>query len=170
MSSADLATAPAEDDGGRPADRGAPSPSAFRTLLALAWPLVVSNSFTTVQVFIDRLFLSWYDVDTSTAAILANTLFWLPYALLFPTAGYVATFAAQYTGAGRPERVGPAVWQGIYFSLSAGVGMLGLIPLAGPIFRLVDHAPVIQALEVQFFRCLCWLALPGLLTATVSAF
>ena len=57
-----------------------------------------------MQVFIDRLFLSWYNVDTSTAAVLANTLFWLPFALLFPTAGYVATFAAQYTGAGRPER------------------------------------------------------------------
>src|SRR5690349_15864311 len=88
--------------------------SSLGTLVALAWPLVVSNSFTTVQVFIDRLFLSWYDVDTSTAAVLANTLFWLPYALLFPTAGYVATFAAQYTGAGRPQRVGPAVWQGLY--------------------------------------------------------
>jgi MATE family multidrug resistance protein len=37
-------------------------------------------------------------------------------------------------------------------------------------FRLVDHEPGIQTLEVQFFRCLCWLALPGLLTATVSAF
>jgi MATE family, multidrug efflux pump len=158
----DLAGTPAV---GAPAER-----SALSTLLALAWPLVVSNSFTTVQVFIDRLFLSWYNVDTATAAVLANTLFWLPYALLFPTAGYVATFAAQYTGAGRPRRVGPAVWQGIYFSVAAGIGMLGLIPLADSIFRWVDHAPAIQVLEAQFFRCLCWLALPGLLTATVSAF
>jgi multidrug resistance protein, MATE family len=139
-------------------------------LLSLAWPLVVSNSFTTVQVTIDRLFLSWYDVDTATAAVLANTLFWLPFALLFPTAGYVATFAAQYTGAGRPLRVGPAVWQGIYFSIIAGLGMLLLLPLSGPIFVLIDHAPAIRELETQFFRCLCWLALPGLLTATVSAF
>ena len=82
----------------------------------------------------------------------------------------MATFAAQYTGAGRPLRVGPAVWQGLYFSVIAGLGMLLLIPLAGPIFRAIDHAPTIQALEVQFFRCLCWLAVPGLLTATVSAF
>jgi multidrug resistance protein, MATE family len=145
-------------------------PSALTALLRLAWPLVVSNSFTTVQVFIDRLFLSWYDVDTATAAVLANCLFWLPYALLFPTAGYVATFAAQYTGAGRPRRVGPAVWQGIYFSVATGLAMLLLIPLARPVFALVDHAPAIQHLEAQFFRCLCWLALPGLLTATVSAF
>ena len=161
------ADSPAADS---PAAVGPPEWSALKTLVALAWPLVVSNSFTTVQVFIDRLFLSWYDVDTATAAVLANTLFWLPYALLFPTAGYVATFAAQYTGAGRPRRVGPAVWQGIYFSVIAGLATLALIPLAEPIFRLIGHDPTIQALEVQFFRCLCWLALPGLLTATVSAF
>jgi MATE family multidrug resistance protein len=160
-----LTGAPAAAQRTTPSER-----SALRTLLALAWPLVVSNSFTTVQVFIDRLFLSWYDVDTATAAVLANVLFWLPFALLFPTAGYVATFAAQYTGAGRPHRVGPAVWQGIYFSVAAGLGMLAFIPLTGPIFRLIDHTPVIQAMEAQFFRCLCWLALPGLLTATVSAF
>jgi MATE family multidrug resistance protein len=147
-----------------------PKRAGLGALLALAWPLVVSNSFTTVQVFIDRLFLSWYNVDTATAAVLANTLFWLPFALLFPTAGYVATFAAQYTGAGRPHRVGPALWQGIYFSVIAGLGMLLLIPAAGPLFALIDHAPAIQELEVQFFRCLCWLAVPGLLTATVSAF
>jgi multidrug resistance protein, MATE family len=167
MSSADLVAAPGADNGASPTST---RDSGLRALLVLAWPLVVSNSFTTVQVFIDRLFLSWYDVDTATAAVLANTLFWLPYALLFPTAGYVATFAAQYTGAGRPLRVGPAVWQGIYFSVIAGLGMLLLIPLAGPAFRAIDHEPTIQALEVQFFRCLCWLALPGLLTATVSAF
>jgi MATE family multidrug resistance protein len=170
MGSPNLAVRPDDADPERADYREEIPPSALSTLLKLAWPLVVSNSFTTVQVFIDRLFLSWYDVDTATAAVLANMLFWLPFALLFPTAGYVATFAAQYTGAGRPLRVGPAVWQGLYFSVIAGLGMLLLVPLAGPIFRAVDHAPTIQALEIQFFRCLCWLALPGLLTATVSAF
>src|SRR5689334_2577820 len=132
MSSSNLEAPPAHPE--RQDGRQDRSQSPLASLLRLAWPLVVGNSFTTVQVFIDRLFLSWYDVDTSTAAVLANTLFWLPYALLFPTAGYVATFAAQYTGAGRPRRVGPAVWQGIYFSLAAGVGMLLLIPLASSIF------------------------------------
>src|SRR5690349_10494460 len=116
MSSTDLAARPDDaDDPAGVSNQSDLQSSPLASLLKLAWPLVISNSFTTVQVLIDRLFLSWYDVDTSTAAVLANTLFWLPYALLFPTAGYVATFAAQYTGAGRPHRVGPAVWQGIYF-------------------------------------------------------
>jgi MATE family, multidrug efflux pump len=160
-------------DGFEPRAEGmaaAREPAPLRTLLGLAWPLIVSNSFTTIQLTIDRLFLSWYDVDAATASVATLMVFWLPYVLLFITAGYVATFAAQYSGAGRPHRVGPAVWQGIYFSVAAGLAMLALIPLGGPIFRLIAHEPAIQTLEVQFFRCLCWFALPGLLTATVSAF
>ena len=54
--------------------------------------------------------------------------FWLPFGLLQVTAGYVSTFVAQYTGAGRPERVGPAVWQGIHFAVLAGAA----VPAHGP--------------------------------------
>jgi MATE family multidrug resistance protein len=147
-----------------------PSPSPLRTLLTLAWPLIVSSSFTTIQVTIDRLFLSWYNVDAATAAVPALTVFWLPFVLLYMTAGYVATFAAQYTGAGRPHRVGPAVWQGVYFSVAAGLGMLLLIPAADPVFAWIAPSPTIQVLEASFFRCLCWYALPGLMVATLSGF
>src|SRR3954452_2436814 len=125
-----------------------PAPvSNLRKLLTLAWPLIIGNSFTTVQILIDRLFLSWYDVDAATASVAANTVFWLPYILLFSTAGYVATFAAQYTGAGRPLRVGPAVWQGLYFSLAAGIGFLCLLPVSDALFRVMGHSANIQHLE-----------------------
>jgi len=153
------------------ADNGSPPPAhGLRTLVALAWPLVVSNSFTTVQVTIDRLFLSWHDPDEATAAVAAVMVFWLPFVLLWATAGYVGTFVAQYSGAGRPHRVGPAVWQGMYFALLSGVAFLGALPFAGPIFAGVGHSPKIQGLEAEYFRCLCWFALPGMITAVASAF
>jgi MATE family multidrug resistance protein len=170
MSSAELSMVDDADDPQLNAPFAAKPSTHLGTLLTLAWPLIVSNSFTTIQVFIDRLFLSWYDVDAATAAVQANMFFWLPYVMLFIVAGYVATFAAQYSGAGRPLRVGPAVWQGVYFSVAAGLGMLLLIPCLGPLFRAIDHSATMQALETKFFRCLCFLALPGLLTATTSAF
>src|SRR5215218_10672802 len=106
MSSADREATAIPADQERDDYREGNPPSSLGTLLVLAWPLIISNSFTTIQIFIDRLFLSWYDVDAATAAVAANTVFWLPYILLFCTAGYVATFAAQYSGAGRPLRVG----------------------------------------------------------------
>lgn len=142
----------------------------LRVLLGLAWPLVVSNSFTTIQVTIDRLFLSWYDPDSATASVAAVMVFWLPFVLLWATAGYVGTFVAQYSGAGRPHRVGPAVWQGMYFALITGVGFLAALPLTGPIFAWIGHSAKIQGLEAEYFRCLCWFALPALITAVTSAF
>jgi MATE family multidrug resistance protein len=71
------------------------------------------------------------------------------------TAGYVNTFVAQYYGAKRFHRIGPALWQGVYMSLIGGLVILGAIPFAEPIFRLVGHSPQIQQHEVEYFRILC---------------
>ena len=147
-----------------------PTRPGLRALLMLAWPLVVSNSFTTIQVTIDRLFLSWYTIDAATAAVSAVIVFWLPFVLLWTVAGYVATFVAQYTGAGRPHRVGPAVWQGLYFAVAAGLVFLTAIPFSDGIFARIDHAPALQPLEATYFRCMCWFALPALITAVTSAY
>ena len=107
-----------------------------RELLALALPLVVSQSFMTVQVFVDTILLSWHDQREMAASFPAVMWFWLPFGLLQVTAGYVSTFVAQYTGAGRPERVGPAVWQGIHFAVMAGL----LVSADGPRRAALDRA------------------------------
>ncbi len=149
----------------------APPPAAgLKTLLLMAWPLVISNSFSTIQITIDRLFLSWQGADVASGATSAMMMYWLPFVLLFSTAGYVATFVAQYTGAKRPHRVGAAVWQAIWFSVFAGTAFLGFIPLADPMFAAMGHAPEIQANEAEYFRCMCWFAVPGLLVSALSAF
>src|ERR1044071_2876217 len=93
-------------------------------LLRLALPLIVSQSFMTVQIFVDTVLLSWHDPREMTASLPAMMWFWLFFGFLQVTAGYTSTFVAQYTGAGRPERVGPAVWQGIYFAAVSGVGFM----------------------------------------------
>jgi len=152
-----------------PADAPAPAPG-FKSLLLMAWPLVISNSFSTIQITIDRLFLSQSGAEVAAGATMAMMIYWLPFVLLFSTAGYVATFVAQYTGAKRPGRIGAAVWQGIWFSVVAGVAFLGFIPLAGPVFAAMGHAPAVQAAEVVYFQWMTLYALPGLLVATLSAF
>src|SRR6266850_2348473 len=106
------------------------TPGGSRELLALALPLVVSQGFMTVQVFVDTILLSWHDPREMAASFPAVMWFWLPFGLLQVTAGYTSTFVAQYTGAGRPHRVGPAVWQGIYFALLAGSLFMLMAPSA----------------------------------------
>ncbi len=147
-----------------------PRAGGSRELLTLALPLVVSQSFMTVQVFIDTLLLSWHDPREMAASFPAVMWFWLPFGLLQVAAGYVSTFVAQYTGAGRPKRVGPAVWQGIHFALIAGLLFLLIVPASPFLIAIGRHTPGLQALEVTYLQCLCFAALPMLVMAAINGF
>jgi MATE family multidrug resistance protein len=141
-----------------------------RELLRVALPLILSSSFLTLQLTIDRALLSQASSDTVAASIPAALLYWTPFTLLQNIAAYATTFVAQYTGAGRHRRVGPAVWQALYFSVAAGIAFLGLIPLADSLVALGGHSAVIQELEATYFRCLCFAALPALIVASANSF
>ncbi len=151
-------------------DPAGPEPGGSRELLTLALPLVVSQSFMTVQIFLDTILLSWHDTRELAASFAAVMWFWLPFAMLQVTAGYASTFVAQYTGAGRPKRVGPAVWQGVYFAIFAGLLFLLMVPAAPFLISLGGHTPGLQVLEVTYLRCLSFAALPMLVMAAVNGF
>jgi multidrug resistance protein, MATE family len=139
-------------------------------LLRLAIPLILSSSFMTLQIAIDRALLSRASSGAVAASMPAAALYWTALALFMFTANYATTFVAQYTGAGRPERVGAVIWQAFYFSVASGIAFLGLIPLAGPLIALGGHEPAVQVLEITYFRCLCFAALPALIVASVNSF
>ena len=146
------------------------TPGGSRELLKLALPLIVSQSFMTVQVFVDTVLLSRHDPLEMTASFPAVMWYWLFFGVLQVTAGYTSTFVAQYTGANRPHRVGPAVWQGIHFAVVAGVLFLVVVPLAPWLIALGGHSPEVQRLETIYLRCLSFAALPMLVMAAVNGF
>jgi MATE family multidrug resistance protein len=155
----------------QPADQHIHSvPGGSRELLALALPLVVSQSFMTVQVFVDTLLLSWHDPLEMAASFPAVMWYWLFFGVLQVTAGYTSTFIAQYTGANRPHRVGPAVWQGIHFALVAGIAFLVIVPISPFIISLGGHTPDVQKLEAIYLKCLSFAALPMLVMSAVNGF
>lgn len=139
-------------------------------LLRLAFPLILSNSFLTVQLFMDRVLLSKADSDAVAASMPAALLYWMMLMLPQNVAGYASVFVAQYLGADRPQRVGPATWQALYFSAAAGVAFLGIAFLADPLTRLLLHSENIQRQEAVYFRILCFAAPPALLVAAIGAF
>ncbi len=151
----------------------APLPSAAggsKELLTLAAPLILSQGFMTIQVFLDTVLLSWHDSREMAASFPAVMWFWLMFGLLQMTAGYTSTFVAQYTGAQRPHRVGPAVWQGIRFGVLAGLLFLVVVPAAPLLIAVGGHSPALQELETAYLRCLAFAALPMLLMAAVNGF
>src|SRR5438067_1806331 len=101
-------------------------PGGGHELLALAWPLILSNSIWTLQIALDRVLLGQNASADLAASLPAVMLFWTLISLFQHTANYATTFVAQYLGAGRPHRVGPAIGQSLYFSLFGGLAFMAL--------------------------------------------
>jgi MATE family multidrug resistance protein len=145
-------------------------PGGGKELLALAWPLILSNSIWTFQITLDRVFLGRHASADLAASLPAVMLFWTLLSLFQHTANYATTFVAQYIGAGRPHRVGPVIGQSLYFSLIGGAAFTALTPFADSLMALGGHAADLQAREATFLRCLSFSALPTLLTASANSF
>ena len=136
----------------------------------MALPLIVSTMSSTIMVFIDRIFLVWYSTE-AVAAVLPSAMLYFS-VICFPTgvAAYVNTFVAQYEGAGRPRRIGPIVWQGIWIAAIATPLVLATIPLARVPFTLAGHEPAIVDLEVACYRILALGSGAIILAAAQSSF
>ncbi|MDA0747519.1 MAG: MATE family efflux transporter [bacterium] len=140
----------------------------YREVLHLAIPLILSTGSWSIQEFTDRVFLSWYSRDAVAAALPAGLLNFALASVFIGTVSYVNTFVAQYSGAGRSHRVGPAVWQGMYLGLVAGLVILGVGMFSKQIFDLVGHDSQVRAMEVEYFRILCYMgpAITGIAAAS----
>ena len=128
------------------------TPGGYRELIALSFPLILSASFWTVQIFIDRVFIAMVNSDALAATMPTVLYFWTPFVLINSTVLYATVFVAQYTGAGRPRRIGPVVWQALQFSLVTGLLFPLLIPVAGFVIGLTEHTPQVKLLELEYFR------------------
>lgn len=142
----------------------------YREFLRIAVPLILSTASWSVQHFVDRVFLAWQSTEALAAVMPAGMTAFTIISLFMGIAGYANTFVAQYIGARRPERVGPAVWQGIYLALFSG--LLALLPalLAEPLFELVGHDPAVRLQEAIYFRILCYGTGPQILSTAASCF
>lgn len=156
--------------GGSPGSNPTPTPGGVRELVALAAPLVLSAGFLTVQLSLDRIFLTWNGNAEAAASMPAVMLFSTLFGVLQHTVQYASVFVAQYLGAGRPERIGPVLWQAGRMALLGGLLFLLLIPLAGPLFALGGASTQVAALEADYFRALCWAVPSAAVVAVVNAF
>jgi MATE family multidrug resistance protein len=146
------------------------TPGGFRELIALSFPLILSASFWTLQIFIDRVFIATVSSDALAATMPTVAYFWTSFVLLNSTALYATVFVAQYTGAGRAGRIGPVVWQALYFSLVTGLLFPLLRPAADFFIGLSEHEPAVKRLESVYFAALTFAALPMLVVSAVNSF
>lgn len=143
----------------------------YKKVLVVAIPLILSFSAHTFQMFIDRVLLSRYDLDTMPAAMQAGVINFTFISFFMGVVGYVSTFVAQYSGAQRHKRVGPSIWQGVFMALVFGIILLSiLLALSTHIFKWLDHDPQIMQYEIQYFRIICFGSPLVLISVAFSCF
>ena len=128
----------------------------YREILRVGLPLVLGMSAVTLMEFTDRLFLSHYSVEAISAASPAGISAFFFIAFFAGVAGYTGVFISQYHGKGEDKAIGAILWQGIYWSLLAGLCCFLIGGLAaGPLFTLAGHEEAVRKLEVEYFSILC---------------
>lgn len=145
-------------------------PGGGREVLAFAYPLIVGQLSFTLQTFVNRLLLTWYAPEAVAAATASLFITQVGILVCVGTGEYTTAFIAQYLGAGRPDRIGSAIWQGIWFALLAGLLFAALAPAAGTIFDLAGHAAVLRADETSYARILLRGSFPTILMPTLASF
>ncbi len=145
--------------------------SRYREVSRICIPLVTGMAATTVMEFTDRIFLSHYSVNAISAVVPAGVTAFLALVFLGGIASYISVFIAQYSGAGRLDKIGATLWQGIFFTLfSGGILLLLAAFLSKPLFALVAHGAEIQLLEEQYFSILCQGGILHVAIQTLSGF
>lgn len=126
----------------------------IRDVLKIAFPLVLAASAHALNLLSDRIMLSRYSEEAIAGSMAAGLTAFALSCFFLGIIGYTGTFVAQYFGAGAKERVGTAVWQGIFLSLIGG-GILATGWFWGRgLFSLFGHDPGVLEQEAVYFKLL----------------
>ncbi len=92
-----------------------------REVIMLAYPAVLTMLSWTAMWTVDTIFLGRVGTAEQGAAGLAGILTWTLICVVNGTLTAVQIFVAQHCGAGKEDRCGEILWQGVYLGLFASV-------------------------------------------------
>ncbi|MCL2623571.1 MAG: MATE family efflux transporter [Planctomycetaceae bacterium] len=145
-------------------------PAGYREVLRIAIPMIISAGSWAIMTFSDRVMLTWYSENAAAfpadaaatagstigsataAAAAAGSLVFVVASLPFGIVMLVTAFVAQYYGAGKHHRIGPIVWQGIFFSMAVAPLYLFAKPLFMAVFHGMEHDPALIVQEERYLH------------------
>ncbi len=142
----------------------------FIEVLKIAFPLILSNSCHAANMFVDRLMLARHSQNAVAAAFTGGLTHFTIACLLIGTIGYTGTFVAQYEGARHRERIGSAVWQGIWLALAGGLLLATGYWWCEPLFKMLPHESSVVVQEIGYFRVLSIGSFVFMLTCVLPTF
>jgi MATE family multidrug resistance protein len=146
-------------------------PGGIAALIPIAVPMILSNIFDTVMMFVDRLYLAYVGKEQMAACMGAGITSWSCMVFFVSVISYASAMVARSYGAGRHAECSPAVWQGIRLGVFSYPLVIAAGFLAVCAFALAGHDPLQVKLEtIYFWYMLIGGGLLALIRAPLAAF
>ena len=129
-------------------------PPRLRDIRIIAVPMVVSQASETVNLFVDRLFLSKLGKLFLAGAMSGGLTAFNLMSFFIGVVGYVNAVVAQHDGAGDKRSCARAAAQAIRIALLGWPVLLLLIPVVRLIFVGLGHSPEQVEIEMSYLRVL----------------
>ena len=139
-------------------------------LLRLALPMVVSQGTFAVMIFTDRYFMSQIDPVHMAAALGGGVASFFSFCFFIGLFTYANAMAAQYVGAGEPEKGPRVVTQGMIMTVMSTPFLTLITFLVAGIFEGMGHEPRQVELERTYFLILMSGVLISLAKVVLSSY
>lgn len=143
----------------------------FKSIMVLAWPLILATCSNVIQQFIDKIFLGQYSQDALAACVPAGMVACVVTCFFTGTISYVSNFIAQFRGAKEYDKIPVILNQGLILALLFGVICFFFSFADSFIFEdIARHNFNLVKLEIQYFRPMLYFAVVTMLFCWVSSF
>jgi len=142
----------------------------IQDIIAIALPMVLSQTSETINLFVDRLFLSRLGKFHIAGAMSGGLTAFNVMSLFIGIIGYVNAVVAQNDGAGIRRNCARATAQSIRLAFVGWPILMLMIPLVRLFFNAMGHVPEQIALEMTYFRILIFGSIFGLIRHTLAGF
>ncbi|MBU7586634.1 MAG: MATE family efflux transporter [Nostoc sp. TH1S01] len=144
--------------------------SEVKQCLLLAVPLAAAQIAQSATGFVDTVMMGWLGSQTIASGGLGAAIFTF---CLLVTTGIIAAvspLAAEAYGAGKPEKAGKIVRQGIGISLLLGIPITVLLWYGSTLLVMLGQDVNAAALAQTYLRAIAWGFIPGLGFAVLKSF
>jgi len=139
-------------------------------LVRIALPMVVSQGTFAVMIFTDRYFMSQIDPAHMAAALGGGVASFFSFCFFVGLFSYANALAAQYLGAGEPEKCPKVVTQGMILTVMSAPFLTLITFLVAGIFAGMGHEPEQVELERTYYLILMSGVLVTLAKVCISSY
>ena len=124
--------------------------SPLKTLLTLAWPVIVSRSTQVVVGLSDALMVAHLGASALAAVTTGSMNAFAGFIFPMGIAFVIASFSSQLTGKGDAVGARRFGWYGLVLALGSQLVMLALLPWLPRVLAACDYAPEVAAFMLSF--------------------